>query len=52
MARLKCNCGNSLSNSTDYDTDVYSIFSKKAILEAIQENPQLLYWDFYTDSEA
>ena len=52
MARLKCKCGNSLSNSTDYETDVYYIFSKKEILEAIQENPQLLYWDFYTDREA
>lgn len=52
MARLKCTCGNSLSNSTDYETDVYYIFSKKEILETIQKNPQLLYWDFYTDRES
>jgi hypothetical protein len=51
MARLKCKCGNSLSNSTDYETDIYYIFSKREILEAIQKNPQLLYWDFYVDRE-
>lgn len=51
MARLKCKCGNSLSNSTDYATDIYYIFSKKEVEEAIQKNPQLLYWDFYTDRE-
>ncbi len=49
MARLKCKCGNSLSNSTDYDTDIYYIYSKKEIEDAIQKNSQLLYWDFYTD---
>jgi hypothetical protein len=51
MARLKCKCGNSLSNSIDFATDIYYIFSKKEILEAIKKNAQLLYWDFYIDRE-
>lgn len=51
MARLKCKCGNSLSNSTDYETNICYFFSKKEILEAVQKNPQMLYWDFYSDRE-
>ncbi len=51
MARLGCNCGNALRDTTDGETDVYYIFPKEEITREIQKNQELLFWDFHVDRE-
>lgn len=51
MAKLGCSCGNVLRNTSDAESDEYFVISKEEIEKQINENPQLLFWDFYVDRD-
>lgn len=47
MAKLGCTCVNSLSNSTDFNTNIIFVFYKDEIINEIKKNSQILFDNFY-----
>lgn len=50
MARLECRCGESMSTSVCPSPNIINIFTKEEIKEALIRTPNILLWDYYTDT--
>lgn len=48
MARLGCKCGAEMSNTVTPSNNILEVFLLKEAKEAIQNNPEIRLWDFYT----
>ncbi len=48
MARLGCKCGSEMTNTLSPSKNRLNIYYMKEALDAINSNPQIKLWDFYT----
>ncbi|WP_027205892.1 hypothetical protein [Butyrivibrio fibrisolvens] len=48
MARLGCRCGAEMTNTIAPSNNIISIYYMKEVMDAIDLDPQIRLWDFYT----
>ncbi len=48
MARLGCKCGADMTNTISPSKNIINIFYLKEAMNAINSNPRIRLWDFYT----
>ena len=48
MSRLKCICGNSMSNTDVPSNNIINVFQEKKVKEAFEKNPEISLFDYET----
>ena len=51
MSRLKCICGNSMSNTNVPSNNIINVFQEKKVKESLDKNPKISLYDYETTGD-